>query len=347
MTMRLTLSDIRQSRLPRTIGLCQGDLPQIADAVNAAQQRLIEAGGETGWWGSWVRVAFNISRANPYISLPRQFARIINMDVLKTPININNEFYEMLVGGPGLMPEPSRPDWCGSMAGFDRGTYPTMADVASTNQYLRVYFTDPTDAGKTLLITGLDQNGLPIYGQIGNPAVTVDGFPLVLAGPFVTTSFIVTSITAVQKDITAGDVILKSVDATTGAEVTLSRYGPTEVNPAYRRYYITKFPAWCCPSAGSLIQVTAICKLEYLPVTRDTDQLVIGNLEALIEECKALRFSEMESIEAFNQSRAHHAAAIKLLQNEMRHYLGEQRPAVAVDIFQGAPLERAGIGTLI
>lgn len=345
--MRITLADVRMSRLPRTIGLCAGDIPQISDAVNAAQQRLINAGGETGWWGSWTRVAFNVSPLNPYITLPRRFARIINLDVCRTPIRINNEFYEMLPGGVGMMPAANLQDWCGNLAGYERGVYPTMVDLTPTNQLLRAYITDARDAGKNLFITGLDQNGMSIYGQFGNPLQTTDGFAMTFAYPFTTTNFVVQQLSAAQKDMTYGDVILAQVDATTGVEVVLSRYGPLEINAAYRRYYITKLPVGCCPTSAGTLAVEGLCKLEYMPALRDTDQLVIGNIEALIEECKSLRLTEMESVEALQQSAIHHKAAIKILQDEMRHYLGEQRPAVSVDIFQGAPLERAGIGTLI
>jgi hypothetical protein len=343
--MRLTLSDVRQSRLPRTIGLCAGDLPQIAEAVNASQFRLIQAGGETGWWNGWTRVVFNVSVTNPYITLPRQFARIINLDVCRHPIRVNNEFFEMLPGGVGLAPDPAPPDWCGNMEGYERGTYPTMVDVNPTNQFLRAYCSDIRDYGKNLIVEALDQNSLGIYGTIGTQ--NINGFSMTLAAPFVdSTPYYPSVIGSIQKDVTYGDVTLKQVDLTSGVEVTLARFGPTEINPSYRRYYITRLPSGCCPPAASgTVQVTALCKLEYVPATRDTDQLIITNLEALIEECKALRFAEMESTEALTQAGIHHRAAIKLLQNELRHYEGEQQPAVNVQIFP-APLECAGIGSL-
>lgn len=346
--MPANLLSARMSRLPQVIGKCASDVPGIAAYVNEATQRLIYASGETGWWGGWKRVLFPVvSTANPYITLPRQFARAINLDVCTMPVRIHNEFWEFLPGGVGLRDPTNQPDWCGNLAGYERGTVPTMVDLTTTNQLLRVYFTDSRDAGARILVSGLDQNSLPIYSQDG--LVSVNGFYITLAAPFATSTFIVTSITSIQKDATFGDVILKQVDATTGVEVTLSRYGPDEMLPAYRRYYLTNLPSNCCTAAGATVSVyvTALCKLEFIPVTRDTDMLILGNIPALISECQAIRYSEMDVTNAAQLEVKCHRQAIRFLQNEQRHMEGEQEPAVSVDTFQGAPLSRQSIGILI
>jgi len=341
----MTLADVRQSRLPQAIGLCAANTPEIAAAVNEATQNLLNASGETGWWGCWNRVVFNVSRTDPYITLPRKFARIINLDVCKFPIRIQNEFYEMLPDGIGLQPSNTLPDWCGTLAGYERGVYPTMVNLTATNQLIRAYATDDRDFGAKVLITGQDQNGQDIYSTLGSD--TVKGIALELASPFATTSFIVTGIDSLQKDVTYGDVVIVQVDQDTGEEVTLVRLAPTETNPAYRRYYITKLPAGCCCTATGLVSVTALCKLDFCPIYLDTDQLIISNIPALINECQSIRFSQMDSSDAAQLEDRRHAKAIKLLQNELRHYMGEQTPAVAVGRFQGADLRAKGIGTLI
>lgn len=105
--MKATLADIRRSRFPQVIGSC-ADGEDVAPVLNECIQRLMDAGGETGFWGSWGRVAFTVSRATPFISLPRAFQRIINLDVCSRPINLNNEFYEFLPGGVGLKGVKSR-----------------------------------------------------------------------------------------------------------------------------------------------------------------------------------------------------------------------------------------------
>lgn len=355
---RNSLRDVLISRLPETIGKCADDAPGVAAFVNQAQQQLIFAGGETGWFGGWQKVVFMVSRCNPYITQPRQYARIINMDVCRTPIRIQNEFYEELEAGIGLQDFCACSNWCGALEGFERGMFPTLVDLAPTNQLLRVYLTDARDVGARVLIgPALDQNGNNIYSQDGQNGV--NGFYLPLAQPFTTSGFIVTNIGAIQKDATFGDVLLYQVDATTGAQVLLSRFAPDEINPAYRRYFIKRLPCTCgpvsvpgnpclpgLPNPAGLIAVTAMCKLEFIPANRPTDLLIIGNIPALIEECKAIRYSDMDTPAAAALEAKAHRNAIALLNKELGHYLGKLNPAVNLAPFGTAKLEHAGIGMI-
>ena len=343
---RITLADVRQSALPAAIGLCAGDTPAIASAVNEAQERLINAGGPTGWWLGWARAVFSASVANPYVTLPRQFSTFIGMDVCRRPIRINNPFYEILPDGIGLMPRRHIPVcWDGNIAGYERGVFPTMVDLPTTS-ILRAYITDARDVGARMLITGLDQNGNQIYFQ--DVIDNVNGFFLTFVQPFVDSTFTVSSIQAVQKDITFGDVILKAVDPTTGIETTLSRYGPTEQNPGYRRYLITVLPPNCCfQQGGTTVQITGLAKLAYVPAYLDSDQLVICNMPALIDMCQSIRYSRMDVPNAVAMTTAKRKSAIRELQNELRSMLGEQNIAANVDTFGTARLEDQRIGTLI
>ncbi len=356
--MRTTLAQVRQSRLPEVIGKCANDLPGIAAYVNQAQQQLINAGGETGWWGGWMKVAFQASVCNPYITLPRTLARVINLDVCRFPIRINNEFYEFLEAGVGLQDFCKCQDWCGALEGFERGTFPTMVDITPTNQLLRVFLTDTRDVGARILIgPAQDQNGNFIYSQDG--ANSVNGFYLTLAQPFTTSGFIVTSIGGIQKDATYGDVLLYQVDATTGAQVLLSRYSPDEINPAYRRYFIKRLPCTCntvavpgnpcapgAPTPTGTVTLTAMAKLEFIPANRDTDFLIIGNIPALIEECKAIRYGDMDAQAAPLLEAKAHKKAINYLNQELAHYLGKLQPAVNFAPFGTATLEDQRIGQL-
>lgn len=307
--------------MPGAIGLCASDAARIAAAVNPAEQELINAGGETGWWGGWAKVLFTASKTTPYVTLPRRYARAINMAVCNKAIALRNEFFEELESGVGLRPGTPCSDWCGSVAGYERGAWPTMVEMTKAPQLLRAYLTDSRDADKTMLISGTDQNGNEIY----------PGTLLTLGSPFVTSDFTMSSITAVIKDLTHGDVLLKQVDPDTGEEVTLSRYGPDETVPAYRRYYIDRLPNNCCGSTDAgTVQITALCKYEHLPVSRDTDLLVIGSIPALESQVQALRYRRMDTGDAAGLEIKSQRKAIKLLQAEQRHYLGEQSLAVVI-----------------
>lgn len=351
--MRSTFQQLRLSRFPSVLGACKSDIPTIAGYANEATQRLLNEFGETGPWGTWDKVVFQTaSQVAPYITLPPQYARAIGFDVCRTPIRIQNQFYEVLDAGIGLRGPDNCSDRCGPMESYDRGNFATMVDLTPSNQYLRVYPTDPTDveAGKTVLISGaLDQNGNGIYTLVGNQQV--NGVLLTLQTPFTTSPMIITGFSKIAKDVTNGDVILTQVDATSGNEVTLSRYKPSETGPAYRRYYFSALPSSCCPPAtpaglATPISITSLCKLEFTPIAVDTDFLLIGNIPAMIEEGQAIHFSDMESPQAVELEAKHHKKAVSLLNQELTHYLGENMPAVNFAPWGTARLERAGIGTI-
>lgn len=356
--MRTTLGQVRQSRLPAVLVRCAKNLPEIAAFVNQAQQQLILAGGQAGWWGGWKKVVFQVDRCHPYITLPRTIARAIGLDVCRNPIRIQNEFYEFMEAGVGLQDMRNfrlnkgwlRGDFCGALEGYDRGTFPTMRDIDATNQFVQVFPTNPADYGKRVLIgPAKDQNGNYIYTQDGNQQV--NGFYLTLAAPFAITNFIVTSIEGVQKDATYGDVLLYQSDATTTAQVLLSRYAPDEIAPSYRRYFINRMPCGCfCHPRQSpcivpvpndpFIPVTAMAKLEFIPANKDTDFLIIGNIPALIEECQSIRYASMDVADALTLSEQHHQKAIRLLNQELVHYLGALEPAVNYAPWGTAKLRR-------
>jgi hypothetical protein len=340
--MRITLQDIADSRIPEHIGLCAADIPRIASYINEAQERLIYAGGEDGWWGSWAKVVFNVNRDDPYITLPNEFARMIAMDVCRTPVKIQNEWYEFLQAGIGLQSECNN---CMPIQTYERGTVPTAYDLTATNQYIRVYITDARDIGKRIaFLQAKDANGNGIYTQdTTNPVI---GFILTMTQPFVTTAYVVSSFVAIDKDETYGDVIVKQVDATSGTEVLLARLGPKVFIPQYRRYYIHGLPRNCCRDDQTTVQITTMLKYEFAKVSRPTDLLIIGNKAALKEECAAIRYGEIDSLESKAKSEAAHLKAIRLLNQELTHYLGTQLPAINVAPFGTAHLRRRAIGTL-
>lgn len=347
--MRARLSDIQNSRIPLVLGICRDDYVRLAAYVNEASQRLINNATE-GWWGGFHRVVFAVERSNPYITLPPQYQSILSLGACR-PMPLRNQFYEFLEEGTGALPNPNNTaqcgdSWCLPQQAFDRASVAVTRDLTPTNQYLRVYITDPRDVGFKLLVSGAkDANGVGIYSTDVNQPV--NGFLMTMTQPFTTSESIVTSFESIGKSVTSGDVLLKQVDATTGVEVLLARYTPNETNPSYRRYYLRSLPQNCCDSAtpGTAL-VTAMVKVQFAPVSVPTDYLIIGNIPALKEECEALRFSEMDSAEAQQKSVFKHGQAIRLLNQEM---VAENGQGFAVNFapFARASLERSRIGSLM
>ena len=151
MTNRKTFFQFRKSRAPMVLGACANDMPKLASFVNEATERLIKAASETGWYGTWQRVVFNVLTSDPYITLPRSIARIIDLDVCKQPVRVQNEFYEFLEAGIGLQPtgECGCTSLCNYLSTYDRGSFPTFRDLDATGnpKILRLYATSTRDVG--------------------------------------------------------------------------------------------------------------------------------------------------------------------------------------------------------
>lgn len=355
---RLRLYDCRVSRLPTLIGLCQSDINEIAIAVNAAQRRLLYAkeAGDEGWWGTWAEIAFNVDRTNPLITLPREIARLQSVNVCTNPVPVNNQFYEYLEFGNGRMPKKFI-DCPGLINVFSRNNAPTFRDLTSPPQILKIVTTDSRDVGKRVLIQGTDRNNTVIISQDGTNKVNGVWVPIDV--PFVSCPVQVNMITGIQKDVTFGQIQIFQVHPTTGEEILLLTMDPGETTGWYRRYFLNPLPANCCSglspnvcngsvssSAQTTVQVTAIAKLEFIPVAFDTDYCLIQNLEAITEECQSVRLSSMDTAAAKQMAQERHVQAIRLLNGELVHYLGVQKPAISVAPFGSARLERQKIGTL-
>lgn len=352
--MKVTLKDIRGSRFPEAIGACYADLPRIANAVNECVQRLIvdPRQPDTGWYGTYVPMVFNVTRTDPYITVPKGVARLMNIDVCKTPVPLRNGFYEFLWATKGILPQTNCTSSINSACypsintqGVLRGAYPTNVDVpttAGTTYYIRAYPTDALDDGKRILVQAYDPNDFKIYGMDG--LMQMEGQYLTLASPFVTSTWTVGTkgIYGIQKDYTYGDVVLKAVDTVTGVETTLSRYEPGDTNPAYPRYYLDALPQYCCSS--TTIQVNALAKLDYYPVAVESDWVLIGNIPALIAEAQSIYHDGIQEDAAFTLSMKKHAAAIMLLQGELDHMYGKVNPATNVALFGTAHPRYQSIG---
>lgn len=356
--MRTTFLQFRLSRIPESVGTCAADIVRCASFCNDATRRLLIAGGETGWYGTWQKMVFAVNPSDPYLTLPRQVARIINLDVCRFPVRIQNEFYEFLEAGVGLQPSSKCgcPPLCQVIETHDRGNVPTFRDITPTGnpKLVRVYATNSRDYDHRVLIQGLDQNGSVVRTM--DNGVDVEGEYLNLANPFTDSTFFYSKITGVQKDLTAGDVRIYEVDSVTGAQVYLSFMEPSETVGWYRRYFLNGICNTCCgditstscglPVVPPTTQITAMAKLEFIPVSVDTDYLLIGNLPAMKSECMAVRYEESDNDKAMAMADAKHKQAIKFLNQELVHYMGRERPAINYAPFGTAKLEHQAIGIL-
>lgn len=358
MPARTRLYDIRLSDLPASVGLCAADKVGIANYVNSAQRRLLfckEAGAES-WLGTWAEIRFTVSRAAPFVTFDNTIARLELVDICDYPVTVNNQFVEYLRFGNGRMPKLFRQGHCNCFVPqvYSRNNAPTFTDITPGN-FVRAYATDATDYGKRVLMQGKDNNGNIIYTQDG--LSRVQGQWENLTTPFIQWPMQFNEINGIQKDITNAPVNIYGVDPTTGNQTLLVTMQPNETVAGYRRYFFSNLPFNCCTSTGpnpcistpqtDQVVVTAIAKLEFVPVTVDTDYCLIGNLEALKCEAQAYRYSTMDSPQSKQLEQVKHRQAVGFLNGELNHALGLDDPAVNLSVFGSARLERHRIGSLL
>ena len=345
MVQRLRLYDLRNSRFPRILGLCQDNIPEIANYANAIQETLIldKSSGDEGWHGSYAEIFFNVSRTQPFITLPREIARIEAAAVCNNPVPINNSFFEYLQFGNGRMVS-GRCNCPGALAGYERNNAVLFTELTNTPQLIRAYINNAQDVGKRAMISGFDSNNKQVYSQ--DNLVIVQGQFVALNSPFETWPIPFNRITGIQKDTTAGEIDFYQVDPTTGEEVLILTMQPSETTASYRRYYFNNLPCSCCSVPGAeegTVQVSAIAKLNPVPVTTDVDYLVLTSREAFIAEAQSLRLQEADTGSAQQMAQIHHQRAIRLLIGESSHYSGINNPAVGFFPFGDPRCETANL----
>lgn len=346
-TSRPRLLDYRTSGGPELVGLCGSDIDPVAAFVNTLQERLLycREAGDTGWWGGWAEMAFTVSRDDPYVTTPRGVARIERLAICKRPIPIQNQFYEFLDFSVGPQHLGNR---CGQwLQVYERNTVPTFVELNPSGKTIRVTYTNSADINKRVFLQGYDSNENPISSQDGLDEV--DGIYLTIDTPFVQCPFGISRLTGIQKDITVGQIKFYEVDLTTGDTTLILTMDPGEQTANYRRYFFGGLPRNCCPDPNNPLThvlITAIVKLELVPVKVDTDYLYIQNIAALIEEGKSYRHSNMDDTGAKQLSLAEHTAAVRYLQGQLVHREGKDRPAVVFKPFGSAIQQRVRLGMI-
>lgn len=327
---RLTMAQVRASRIPGVLGKCSTST-EILSFINEAQMRLLP---KARWWNTYARL--QICTVNGNLTWPRCVAAIESVAVCDTPIVIRNEFFEFIENGIGIQRRDGTtnggigPGCSGQPCGLqllDRGTSCLIADVTGIKK-LRVYIDNASDLNKRILIKGKDENGNKIYTlDAGAP---VEGFYITLAAAPVLTTQLVTEIYGVIKDFTLGNVRVYQFDPGDSSQSLILNADPDEIVPNYRRSLIRGLDGTqCCSSdtetdcADGETQITAEVKLEFIPVGRDTDFLTIDWIPALKEMCQSIWYGEKDSMEAKHKAAFHEARAIKALDDELAHYIGD------------------------
>jgi hypothetical protein len=306
----LTLAQARPT-IARVIGRSENH-SSVADYINEAVQRLMVRGN---WVGTVVRYRVCVNEAK--LTWPRHIHTILKCNICRSPVPVANGWYEFAAGGPGTLHDD---DSIGLVL-QDMGTASTFDDIGGTNRTLRVLGTEEED-GAEICIQGYDNSNQWIRTLHNGSLVDGEYFTITTTGTV--SAHVWSNVTRVIKPVTEGNVLLYERETSTLVEKPLGIYEPDETLPSYRR---SRIPALdtvgdCgtghCEDDHTAVNVKA--KLRFIPVTQDTDWILIGNLPALKDMVMSILKAEKDLPE---EAEIYETRAIRELSKELVDYEGE------------------------
>ncbi len=289
--------------------------------LNLATQNLVQTGEM--FWGLHARYQFCVT--NGCLVWPRQIANIETIAVCDNPIPVRNRWFEFLETGVGLRGDgnchPNQGGHCSGGSGLiDRATPTTctFADIVGVNKKIKVYADVAEAADAKILLQGYDENNQWIRTFVAGE--WVDGEYVSISTTPVTSAKFFSSLVGVQKPLTNGTVRLYEYDTDLATQRAIAIYEPDETNPSYRKQFLDGLcRKGCCHNDEETSQVTVMAKLEFIPVRRDTDWLMIGNFSALESEVQSILKRRNNLAQ---EAVTWHAMAVQTLRDELRHYVG-------------------------
>jgi hypothetical protein len=279
------------------------DDPRVVDRINEATERLM-AGGH--WVG--MTQELSICTMQQCFTLPRQIESVQEVFILDQSLDVNTGWYS--IENPATYVDP---DMLNDIVLVDRGEYPILFDICTPGKLL-IYSDYPEATGDQIRVFGLDASGNEIFTLQNSVPAPGELVPLSQIGANTVNTF--SKITNMQKPGTNGPVRVYEVDPTGGINnLMLAILDPSERVPSYRRYYCADIPV--VPLGGPPVRVRVTGKRRYLPVSQDTDFLILANLGALRLEMMAI---DREDGNDFQGSGEFHKRALDILQAEAKTY---------------------------
>jgi hypothetical protein len=290
----LTFGQAKNSiELANVSGVC-GSSDQFRSYLNKAVRMLMTRGN---FWGTVQLMKFCVY--NECLVWPRQVGTILAVNTCGHPVNVWNNWFQFAhIGGMR--------DWQGagfSIDGFNcrgdlnmenQGTTPVYFQVpCGQSFYVRWYPAVRADIGKTMTIFGIDSNGQVVRTKNAS-GIWQEGVTITGALPFVSTPMQFREVTRVVRDKTSGPGRLFYYDANNNVLRDCATYDPTDTAPDFR---FTKIPGLmanrgCCSCANGAKQVSALVKLQFIPVENDNDLVLIDNLDAIGNMIQGIRKSD-------------------------------------------------------
>ena len=306
------------------------------DQANAAVRQLMNRGD---WWGTVQPMRFCLQGTS--FVLPRFVASVLALNRCGSAMQMANLWYEFEhfddwhrcaakccnAGQP----------WTAGPAAITNGTTNILNQIPQGDlNYVRFYATQTPDYGKTVTVYGLDSNGQVVFSQ--HPDGTIQqGIVLTLAQPYVQSTIQFSKIFRVVKDITAGIVRGYLYEPNQGLMNLLCEFYPNDICPDYIHMKLAGGGQSCCAHS----QISALVKLQYIPMVFDNDIVLIDNEDAIRDMILSIRQKEAGNLQ---ESAALELSAFRELNYQMRNRYPDEQFVVNFQPFGRASFNRVTNG---
>lgn len=326
-----TYGDVKAT-LARTAGTTGMPVtnPQLMTMFNEATQELMNEGDWPGVVDRWHLVS-----TSGRTVLPPELDRLMDFTAGGVPLQIMSPWAEFVDYGPGPREDllPNCRTWCSCGDGnvYDRGETPTVTEIpvsdgsasATIGPWLIRQYANPQTAetpGAYSTIQGLDPSGLLVRSQVDGVWINGVRLGITSGSGFTETTQEFSSITAYTKPPTNSYVRITAWNGTD--EIELSNYRPNETTPSYHRYFSPYLNSLGSTSCEGTRVILARCRRRFVPVTEDTDVIIIGNVLAL----KAMMIAQWKrDAMALDEYAVMKVTAVDLMKKEALAYRGKTR----------------------
>jgi hypothetical protein len=300
---RITVAEAKGTLCRAVDNGVPADDPRVIQRLNEAMERLMVSGHYVG-----MTQELTICAQQQCFSLPRQIESVQEIFILDQSLDVTDGWYS--IENPSTYVDP---DFLNDVVLVDRGEHATVFDICTPGKL--IIYSDYTEAaGDVIRIFGLDPTGNEIYTLQNGVYAPGELIALSISGVVSVSTY--SKITNMQKPVTNGPVRIYEVDPNNASNhIMLAILDPTERVPSYRRYFCADIPLIEAGDPPVRIRVTG--KRRYLPVTYDTDFLILSNVSALRLEMMSL---EREDGNDFQGSAEFHKRAQDLLTAEAKIY---------------------------
>ena len=288
MAYRYTLLNAKDSGALKAISGVSPSSTQFIDYLNEAQRRLMKRGNFDG-----MEQTMNLLFQGCVVAWPREVGTVLGVRKGHGSFQIQNQWYSFTGNWSG-----HHSNYHGDVTFEDLDAAPVHNTIYNlpAGMLIRYYVVNNEDVGKKITLFGHRAGYQPLQ-ESNSLGTKIDGLTLTAARPFVSTSVYVTDISSITREATTGMAYLYQYDPATNTLLDLAVFQPGDTNPSFRRSIVRNHSMrFCTPGEDVTVpkwnSIEALVKLQFIPVAKDRDFLLVDDFDALKFMIQAIKCEE-------------------------------------------------------